>query len=105
MNCFLCPSETLQTSSKVLQIHVKKQALIQDDFSKENSVKAGHSLKTKTCKLYICLPYSGGGNNKAWIQKKAYPPFNIPTNIFFLMMNFSSSSFQPHIILLAHLIL
>lgn len=47
MNCFLCPFEMLQTASKVLQIYVKSQVLMQDDFSKENSVKAGHSLKTK----------------------------------------------------------
>lgn len=29
--------------------------------------------------------------------EKAYAQFNIQTNAFFLIINFSSSSFQPHV--------
>lgn len=96
MTCFLCPFETLQTASKVLQIHAKTQALMQDDFSKENSVKAGHLLKTETCKSSICLLLSDGVNNRAWIQKAYIHSLTHNKNVFFLMINFSSSSFQPN---------
>lgn len=70
---------------------------MQEDFYKENSVKAYHSLKTKMCKLYICRFLSGGVHNRAWIQEKAYAQFNIQTYVFFLMIDFSSYSFQPHV--------
>lgn len=56
---------------------------MQDDFSKENSVKAGHSLKTKTCKLYICLLLSDGVNNSMDIEK-AYAQFNTQKKSIFL---------------------
>lgn len=70
MSCFLCSSEVVLSASKLLHIYVQKQALMQDDFSKENSVIEGHSLKNKSVKLYIRLLLSDGVNNRVQIERK-----------------------------------